>query len=191
MTFADPAPTDVKDTLEAMRASAAAEGTRKGLAGAVQQALVKIFEVLLAMLLDFRAGRFAPLAQVAEAGDDADGAVAYDSPRPTASSLCSPARGEGGFHVAGAEAAAVMETGQEAVDLRPEVSATPRRCARASLAISARRNPVRTPLRFSAPSAVQLGIGMRRRLDAGRRRVAAFQKSGCARAYPRDEVVPA
>ena len=80
MTAAPPTHTDLKSTLEGLRASVAAQGARRGLTGAIQEALLGLFSVLLAILEDFRAGRLAPIAPVAElAGEGADGAVAEPS----------------------------------------------------------------------------------------------------------------
>ena len=64
---AAPTPTDLKSALVELRASVAVEGTHKGLAGAIQEAILNILGMLLAMLEDFRAGRFVPIAPVAEA----------------------------------------------------------------------------------------------------------------------------
>jgi hypothetical protein len=66
--------TDLKDTLEEMRASVAARGARKGLAGAIEKAILGLLEMLMALLADFRAGRLAAVSAVA---DGADGAVAH------------------------------------------------------------------------------------------------------------------
>ena len=80
----DPAPSsapDLSDELGEMRAAIMAKGARRGLAGKLQAALLRLLEVLAAMLADFRAGRLAPVAPSAPgagrrecAGDDAGAA---------------------------------------------------------------------------------------------------------------------
>jgi hypothetical protein len=101
MQAASPQPTDLKDTLEEMRASVAA---RTGLAGAIGKAILGLLEVLLTLLADFRAGRLAALAPEGRAdvgaaipgGFASAGAVASPSPRPSPSGPIAPARWEPG-----------------------------------------------------------------------------------------------
>ncbi len=102
MTRADPTQTDLKSALEELRASVAEEGTRNGLAGMLQQAFLKILEVLMAMLMDFRAGRLAPLvataaedpgAGYAEDAEDAPRAAGGEPGKPAGSTPASGCRG--------------------------------------------------------------------------------------------------
>ena len=71
MTAAPPA-TDIKDTLEGMRASAAARGRRTGLRASIDDMILRILGMLLAMLADFRAGRLATPAAPPEEACRAD-----------------------------------------------------------------------------------------------------------------------
>jgi hypothetical protein len=86
MSNAAAAATDLKDTLEAMRASVAARGARKGLAGAIEKAMLGLLELFLALLADFRAGRLVPTAPASESGEDA--VVSYPSPSRTGAHFC-------------------------------------------------------------------------------------------------------
>jgi len=99
-TTAAPHPTDrLTNTLEEMRASVAAEGTRKGLAGALQAAIRSFLDALVALLAEFKAGRLGAVEDRHSAGGaatarepdatavcavDAGGAGARESGRPMA-----------------------------------------------------------------------------------------------------------
>jgi hypothetical protein len=65
---ASPPPTDLRNTLEELRASVAARGARRGLAGMLQEAILGFLECLMALLVDFRAGKLVPLTPAVEAG---------------------------------------------------------------------------------------------------------------------------
>jgi hypothetical protein len=65
---ASPPPTDLRNTLEELRASVAARGARRWLAGMLQEAILGFLECLMALLADFRAGKLVPLTPAVEAG---------------------------------------------------------------------------------------------------------------------------
>ncbi len=112
MRHAGPTQTDLKSALEEMRVSVAGAGARTGLAGMVQDAFLKILEVLMALLMDFRAGNLAPPVATADAAPDAGAACAEDGDAGanasgaacTRTRLLSPFAGEGACGANGAAA---------------------------------------------------------------------------------------
>jgi len=80
MTDAAATHTDLKDTLEEMRASVAARETRAGLAGVLQKALLAFLDVLMTLLADFRAGKLVPPG---DAAGGADGGAAHPRRAPS------------------------------------------------------------------------------------------------------------
>ena len=104
-----PTPPDLRNTLEEMRASAAAQGTGKGLAGAIQRMILSMLSVLIAMLEDFRAGRILPPMPVLKrAGDGAAHSSARSAPAREAEHMRRGGNGDAG--------AAFWSTGREFED---------------------------------------------------------------------------
>jgi hypothetical protein len=105
------------NSLEELRAAMAAEGTRKGLAGAIHAAILGFLNMLIALLADLRAGRLAALAP---------GATCAASPARAASpaGAASPARAASpsssvSAPVAAVEDAALAGPGRGAEDTGP------------------------------------------------------------------------
>ena len=61
-TTTTPASSDLRTRLEELRASVAAEGSRRGLADLIQEAILGLLETLVALFEDFRAGRLVAMA---------------------------------------------------------------------------------------------------------------------------------
>jgi hypothetical protein len=95
MSTAAPAPTDLKSTLEEMRASVAAECRRKGLALAIQEAILGLLACLMAMFADFQAGRLGAAVEAAPAPAlppvPGQGSVSPEGGKETGASACEPA----------------------------------------------------------------------------------------------------
>ena len=66
---AAPSSSDLQSRMEEMRASMTARGTEKGPAGMLQEAILRLLALLMAMLADFRAGRLAPLVAAGGRGE--------------------------------------------------------------------------------------------------------------------------
>ena len=148
--------TDLKDTLEEMRASVAARGARKGLRGAIQEAIFSLLEVLLGLLADFRAGRLAPVAE--DAADGGDCTVAHPTARPTGSILGSSPRTVASLPVKGEREEATMlgKRTLRRASMRPRrlktVSCT-KPAAFAAVAGCARYSPRSPAVQFVTPGA--------------------------------------
>jgi hypothetical protein len=120
MTAPVPPPTDLKSTLEEMRASVAARARRNGIAGAIQEAIVALLSVLLSMLDDYRAGRLPPIAPVAAPAGGGVGVQAATTPTAQPVPVIpaqSPGQARGG----------IRRVGQHLAE--PALQALPGRCS--------------------------------------------------------------
>jgi hypothetical protein len=105
MTDATPSPTDrLTNTLDEMRVSMAAEGTRKGLAGALQAAILRLLNALVALLAEFKAGTLGAVEDGHSAGE------AATVREPSATALCAADAGGAGAHESG-QPMAVLSAG--------------------------------------------------------------------------------
>jgi hypothetical protein len=195
----------------------AAEGSRKGLAGVVQEAILTFVAMVLTLLADFRAGRLAALPPVAAPdGGAARGEEAENSPcaasGPSAASGacsalfdCSPFSRDGEtIGVSGREASPPLEraTARQSGDDGANAAVVPAQRARGwgKPAFKERGKGRVQPPRFSAPSALRNDIpaaiyrstaNQAVRRDGGRRRGPFFQKCLYAQEGGRDDIVPA
>jgi hypothetical protein len=112
-----PPPTDLKDTMEEMRAAMAREGKNRGAAGALQAVLLKFLDLLIRMLTDFRAGKLAP----------------------PGAGRCSPVRGEGG--VARDDRSSARQHAAERAPVSVSAGAAPRFAGSGALAAERHLTP--------------------------------------------------
>jgi hypothetical protein len=79
-----PLPTDrLKNSLEELRASVVGQETNKGLAGLLHEVMLGVLKLLMALVVDFRAGKLVPPAPSAREDVASDGGVSvavYPSP---------------------------------------------------------------------------------------------------------------
>jgi hypothetical protein len=107
MTTATPSPTDdLTSTLEGMRAAMAADGTRKGIKGALVAAILRLLEALVALLAEFRAGTLSAAAAGRAAPSPSPTWAASGTSAASATSAAGPARAAGETSGAGVEPAA-------------------------------------------------------------------------------------
>ncbi len=80
---APPLPTDrLKNSLEEVRASVAEQETDNRLAALLQEAVLRLLGMLMAMIEDFRAGKLVPPAPNPQGANDSDVSAASYTPAP-------------------------------------------------------------------------------------------------------------
>lgn len=165
MTETAPSPADrFTVALDGMRETIALEGTKKGLAGGLLAAILRLLDELLALLMQFKAGTLVAAAAELRAapGTDAAGAEAATEPRAPRTPAAAPARqsrDDGAERdVAAGETpapAALPDAGAKA----PPTPVLPRNGAASLLAASLKSHAPRGFLPPSGPSAVHAASG--------------------------------